>query len=186
VSNKNLSHSNPEIVPARADLPTVPEAFRRSEYEGWLGERVKRFQLKTYQKTQGERIKVLRQINELQKECLAIARNENDWQHFAQHERIRQKRLDLEEMQVDDQLESMMCDRAERALNGQKNPPASRSKRNDLAEEFRDRLRRALELHRVGTEGRDEIERLKTEHPELADELEQTFLTILSDMRERL
>ena len=187
MSNKDLSRLNPEVLPAQAELPTVPEAFRRSDYEGWLEERVKRFQLKTYQKTQAERIKVLRQINELQKECLAIARNEQEWQRFAQQERIRQKRLDLEEMQVDDQLENVISQRTQREFDRQNiRQPASRAKRNDLAEEFRERLRRALELHQVGTEGRAEIERLKKLYPDQADQLEQTFQTILADMREQL
>lgn len=37
-NTEELTISNFEILPRQPELPTVPEAFRRSEYEGWLAE----------------------------------------------------------------------------------------------------------------------------------------------------
>lgn len=73
---RKLVRIQPDLKPMRAELPTVPEAFRRSEYEGWLPERIKQFQLRSYQRTQAERIIVIQQINQLQSQCLTLMHNE--------------------------------------------------------------------------------------------------------------
>ena len=54
--SRKLSRLQQERNLNPSELPTVPDAFMRTEYEGWLEERIKRFQLRTYQKTQSDQM----------------------------------------------------------------------------------------------------------------------------------
>jgi hypothetical protein len=180
VPNKKPIRTRTEVVhlpKLHADLPTLPEAFSSTEYDGWLVERIKRFQLKTYQKTQTERIAVLRQINELQTQCLAINRNENDWKHFAQEDRLRQKRLDIQEIELDMQLEELR----ERRIKSRAPVIVHKPELRDPMREALLRLRNKL---RTGIEARSECDRLKQEYPAYAAEIEREFRKMMADMRE--
>jgi len=143
--NKLLSRVDSDLMPLQADLPTVPDAFRRTDYEGWLEEGIKRFQLKRYQRTQAERLAVLRQINQIQSECVALARNEADWRHFRQEDRLRQKRLDLQEMEIDHRMEDLLFER-EKKLRERNAPiePSAPPKRRDPVEEITAQLEEAI------------------------------------------
>lgn len=46
--SKKLCRVDSEIIEPRAELPTVPDAFQRSDYEGLLLKTIKRWQLKSY------------------------------------------------------------------------------------------------------------------------------------------
>ena len=83
------------------ELPSPPTAFYSNEYEGWFREAKKRFELQSYGRTQEERVKTLKQINELQSQCLAILKNEGDLTRFRQEERQRQMRLSIEDTELE-------------------------------------------------------------------------------------
>jgi hypothetical protein len=179
MSINKLSRLNLPNVQARAELPTVPDAFRRSDYEGLIPETIKRIQLKAYQRTQAERLAVLKQINAIQGECLALARNENEWHHFDQVDRLRQKRLDIEEIELDIRMEELQERRNGVKEKVRREPPP----RRDPIQEALDRLRLRL---RAGVEARSECERLKEEYPDSASEIEREFLKLIWDLREGL
>ena len=179
MSSRKLSRIDREPAPSRVDLPTVPDAFRRSDYEGLIPETIKRWQLKAYQRTQAERLAVLKQINAIQGECLALARNENEWRHFDQVDRLHQKRLDIEEMELDIRMDELQEKRRGSTEKIKREPPP----RRDPIQEALDRLRLKL---RAGVEARSECERLKEEFPESASEIEREFLKMIWDLREGL
>jgi hypothetical protein len=180
MANKKPARVRSEVVQLpklRPDLPTLPAAFSSTEYDGWLAERIKRFQLQTYQRTQAERVAVLKQINELQHQCLAIARNESDWQYFAQEDRLRQKRLDIQEIELDMRMEELR----EQRMKARAPVVLHKPERQDPIREALNRLRNKL---RTGVEARSECDRLKREYPEYASEIEREFGKMLSDLRE--
>ena len=174
---KTSHHLDYELVPVQSELPTVPEAFRRSDYEGLIPETIKRIQLKAYQRTQAERLAVLRQINSIQRECLALAQNECDWRHFEQGDRLRQKRLNIEEIELDMRMEELQ----ERRKGAKEEVRRDLPPRRDPLQEALDRLRFKL---RAGVEARSECERLKEEYPESANEIEKEFRKMIWDLRE--
>ena len=183
MSNKNLSRVDPRTVAPRLTLPTLPEAFANTDYDGWLMEAVKRFQLQRYQKTQSERIEVLKQINEIQTQCLALMRNESNWQHFGQEDRIRQKRLDLQEMELDQRLEDQRYER-ERALKERANPTkaAEPAKRRGLLEDIASELEKAISTQANVTEV---FRKAREANPGLTDWLDDLESKIAWDLRER-
>jgi len=187
VASKKPTHVRSEVVhlpKLHGDLPSLPAAFSSTEYDGWLAERIKRFQLQTYQRTQAERLAVLRQINELQTQCLAIAQNEANWQHFAQEDRLHQKRLDIQEIELDMRLEELLEQRQTRALEKMmpKAPPKPPPPRDPIREAL-NRLRSRL---RTGIEARSECDQLKREFPEYAVEIEREFRKMIADLRDGL
>src|SRR5712691_3696021 len=150
--SKKLSRLDPDTIEPRVELPTVPEAFQRFDYEGLLPEAIKRLQLKAYQRTQAERLSVLRQINAIQAECLALARNESNWRHLGQEDRLRQKRLDIEELELDIRMDELRERRSGGKEKAAHRPPPPR----DPIQEALNRLRRKLKF---GVEARSECER---------------------------
>jgi hypothetical protein len=174
---------DPEILKPESELPTVPEAFRRSEYEGWLEEAVKTFQLKRYQKTQAERLAVLRQINQIQNECLALARNEANWQHFRQEDRLRQKRLDLDELELDQRMEDVRYERERKVRERARAAAAPPSpKRRSLVEEITSQVEDAI---RAEVEIKEVFDRARKEHPHLASWLNEWEAKVSWDLKER-
>jgi len=178
--NDKLSRLQNDIVQPSAKLPSIPEAFQQSDYDGWLVEKIKRLQLKSYQRTQAERLSVLKQIDQIQKQCLAIARNEKDWQHFAQEDRVRAKRLNLDEMKLDLEIEEFLVSRiaAKKPVVEIKAAPP-----NDPMKEALRRLRNKI---RAGVEARSECDQLKREFPEYADEIEHEFTKMITDLRDSI
>jgi hypothetical protein len=183
---RKAPRGKPEIVPVDHDLPTVPEAFRRVDYEGWPAEIVKSFQLKRYQKTQAQRIAVLKQINQIQGECLALARNETNWRHFGQEDRIRQKRLDLEEMELDLRLEDRLYEqeqkRRERAESASKAQSPAFPKKPSLVEEITTKLDEAL---RTKVAVKTVFDAARREHPGLTTWLDDWEQELAWDLKER-
>jgi len=174
---------NAELVPLPADLPTVPEAFRRTDYEGWLEETIKRFQLKRYQRTQAERLAVLKQINQIQTECLALARNEADWRHFQQEDRLRQKRLDLQEMEIDQRMEDLLYEREGKLRERTKTAvPAPPLKPRDPVEEIAAQLEQAI---RTEAGMKEVFDKAKQKHPHLKSWLDEWEARLSWDLRER-
>lgn len=82
-------------------MPEIPAALAATGYEGWFSEAVKRLQLQSYQRTQAERLAGLRQIRELQVAFLDIAKGKADWQKLPQEDKLRQMRLDIEEIELE-------------------------------------------------------------------------------------
>jgi hypothetical protein len=151
------------------DLPTVPEAFRRTDYEGWLEEAIKRIQLKRYQRTQAERIAVLEQINELQGQCLALRRNEANWRHFQQEDRLRKKRLDIEELELDQRMEDFLYARQNK-LFARANGTAEYPKHRDPVAEITAQVENAIRTE-VGL--RDVFSQARKRYPHLEDWLRE-------------
>lgn len=176
MANKKPRALTPEVVQPEVHMPTVPAAFQQTEYEGWIAEKIKQWQLREFQKTQSERIGVLKQIRETQAQCLAIAENESNWLTFAQRERMKQKRLDIEEIELDMRLEDLRNQgrKLPEPVNHKSEPP-------DPMQEALDRLRWRL---RAGVEARSEYERLKTEFPDQAEHIERQFQKMMWDLRE--
>jgi len=177
MSDKKLVRIPAEVLPA--ELPKVPEAFRRADYDGFLEEAVKRFQLKAYEKTQAQRHAVLRQINQIQSECLALVRNEADWRHFKQEDRIRQKGLDIQELELSMRMEELQESRIRSKESVNPKPLEAR----DPIQQALIRLRRKL---RSGVEARSECDRLKEEYPDHAEHIEREFRKMIWDLREEV
>jgi hypothetical protein len=145
MANNEPARMPPRFLKGSEGLPALPEAFRQFDYDGWLPEFIKRFQLEGYRKTQAKRQAVLRQINEIQRECLAIHRNEREWQHLAQEDRIRQKRLDLDEIELDYRVEDLLYERQKKIQERQRAAaPASLPRARDLVEEITEKLQDAV------------------------------------------
>jgi len=181
MSTKELSPTHESSLSLRPELPTVPDAFMRADYEGWLEKRIKRFQLKCYQKTQAERLEVLRQINQIQTECLTLMRHEADWKHFQQEDRLRQKRLDLEEMNLDQRMEDALYERATR-LRERSQPTPATPKKSDLVDRITAQLDQAL---RTEAGIKAVLRRAREEHPELKSPLDEWEARVTWDLRER-
>lgn len=165
------------------ELPSLPEAFASTDYDGWPVEVFKRFQLQQYQKTQAERIEVLKQINEIQRQCMTLARNESDWRHFGQEDRIRQKRLDLQELELDQQLEDRRYER-EKKLFERANPAkvSEPPKRRDLVEQITAEVEQAI-LTQTGV--KEVFRRARERSPHLTAWLNDWEAKVEWDMRER-
>lgn len=178
-----LSRIESEIASLQPDLPTVPDAFRRTDYEGWLEESIKRFQLKRYQRTQAERLAVLKQINAIQGECLTLARNEANWRHLQQEDRLRQKRLDLEEMQLDQKTEDLLYERERKLRERVRDAaPVNSKKKRDPVEDLATELEQAI---RTEAGVKDVFAKARREHPHLEEWLKQWEAKIAWDLKER-
>ncbi len=180
-TTKKLTCVDP--VPLQPDLPTVPDAFRRTEYEGWLEESIKRFQLKRYQRTQSERLAVLKQINQIQAECVALARNEANWCHFRQEDRLRKKRLDVEELELDHRMEDLLYER-ERQLRerGKSVEPPAPTKARDPVEEITTQLEQAI---RTQAGVKELFARVRKTQPHLEQWLNEWEAKLSWDLKER-
>lgn len=179
-----LSRIDAEIPSLHPGLPTAPEAFMRTEYEGWLEEKVKRFQLRSYQRTQAERIAVLQHINRLQTECIALARNQANWRHLEQEDRIRQKRLDLEELELSHRMADVLQKREDQRVDRAKAsaPPPPAPKPVDPVEEIMRSLERAIRMEAsVG----EVFAKARKEHPHLSEWLDEWEARVRWDLRER-
>lgn len=171
-----------DLVPVQAELPTVPDAFRRTDYEGCLIEAHKRWQLKRYQRTQAERVAVLKQINQLQTECLALARNEANWRHFQQEDRLRQKRLDLEELELDQRMDDLLYEREMKLRGRSRSVPAPEPKRLNLADQIAAQLEEAIRTEAAVKESFVKARKL---HPHLDEWLSEWEAKVSWDLRER-
>lgn len=181
--NRELCRLESKIVSLQQpELPTVPDAFRRTDYEGFLEEYVKRFQLRCYQRTQAERITVLKQINELQSQCLALAHNEANWRHFRQEDRIRQKRLDLTEMELDQRIEDLQYQRGVRLSEQQRAESGMPSKATDMVEKITHELEQAI---RTEAGVKQVFEKARKQHPSLREWLDEWEEKVSWDLRER-
>jgi len=179
MQSKKLVRIRPRLdSPSPLEVPIIPRAFRRSDYDGLLLEKIKRLQLQSFQKTQEERLEVLRQINELQSQCMVLSRNEADRRHFGQEDRLRKKRLDVDEMELDIKLEELV----ERRRRTYEKPVREASRPSDPTRDAIERLRHKL---RTGAEARSECDQVKEEFPEQTEEIEREFRKILADLRER-
>jgi len=183
VPNKELSRRDRGMAPLRPELPTVPDAFRRTDYEGVIEEIIKGIQLRRYQKTQRERIGVLKQINEIQKECLALARNEADWQHFHQEDRLRQKRLDVQEMELDARMEDLLYERQRKIFERGIPPlPQAPPKPRDMVEEITEQLEQAI---RTEAGVKEVFGRARERDPKLKGWLDEWEARVTWELRER-
>ncbi len=182
--NKKLARRvDPRMIPLRPELPSVPDAFIRAEYEGWPVEVFKRFQLKQYQRTQAERLEVLKQINEIHGQCLALARNEANWRHLEQEDRLRQKRLDVEEMELEQRMEDLVYER-ERKRQERISPatPATSSKRRDPVEHITAQLEEAI---RTEAGIKEAFAHARKKYPHLETWLSEWEAKVSWDLRER-
>ena len=92
---------------------------------------------------------------------------------------MRQKRLDIEEMELDIRMEELRERR-----RGVKEKPVDRpSPPPDPIQEALKRLRRKL---RAGVEARSDCDLLKKEFPDYAEEIEAEFLKMIWDLREEV
>ena len=126
---------------------------------------------------------MLRQINQLQGECLALARNEADWRHFQQEDRLRQKALDLREMELDQRMEDLLYERErkirERSRAGDAPPPP---KRRDLVEDITAGLEQAI---RTEAGVKEVFAKVRKTHPHLEEWLSEWEAKVAWDLKER-
>jgi len=178
--SKKLIRIDPQAVQTRGSLPGLPPALNNTDYEGWIPEWIKQKQIAAYRKTQAERLAVLTLINQIQGQCMALARNENDWRHFGQEDRLRQKRLDVEELELDMKMEELQ-ERRRRAKE-----PVVIPKPPERPDPIREALNRLRSKIRTGVEARSECDHLKREFPEYALDIEREFRKMISDLREHV
>ena len=126
---------------------------------------------------------MLRQINQIQGQCLALARNEADWRHFQQEDRLRKMRLDLDEMELDQRMEDLLYER-QRKLQERSSPvePPAPPKHRDPVEEITAQLEQAIRTQ-AGVKG--VFAKARRAHPHLEEWLNECEARLSWDLKER-
>lgn len=129
---------------------------------------------------------MLRQFNALQRECIALARNEADWRHFEQEDRLRAKRLDLEEMELEERVEDFLYRRAKKLADrkAEATPPKRPDpvKPPDPVEKLTAELEQALRMQ-AGLQ--QVFDRAREQYPHLEEWINEWEERLAWDFKER-
>jgi hypothetical protein len=182
-----------EIVNMTKRYPELP-AFHDNGYSGWFNEAIKVFTMQAYNRTQDERIAVAKRIAELNDLYLRILRQQGERITFEKEQRIRGKRMDVEETELDYRMEDLQYEREKLRAERSKPPapaPPPGAERRDPAQELRDRtqarMKMALSIIQLMAQAEADRDELKKKYPESAHRnIDSAYRKIIDELRERL
>lgn len=184
----DLAFVQAEIVSLTRRYPELP-GFQRNGYEGWFAEAKKQFQMQSYNRSQDERIAVLKRIAELNdlylridQQQLTYARQQEQKLTYEQEQRLRGKRLNVDELKVDQEMEELVYEGERKRGERTKVVVAAKVPRDPVEEELT-KIRRTLRTV-AGVEA--EGEQLAKDYPEHAPYIRQQCRKIIADLMERV